>query len=50
MHNRIFLLFVSAGTIPLANAGTAGIGKYTCSNLVEDVNEAIPLNGKANLL
>lgn len=36
--------------LPLADAGAAGVGKHSAANLGEDLQEAIPLNGGADLL
>ena len=38
------------GTLPLADAGSAGVGQHCASHLVEDVNEAVALDGGADLL
>ncbi len=36
--------------LPLADAGAAGVGQHGAADLVEDVDEAVALNGGADLL
>ena len=50
MNNGVLLLFVCAGSCPLANARSAGVGKDTGPDLMECVNKSIPLNGIPDLL
>ena len=48
VHHRLTLLDLSA--LPLADAGAAGVGQHGAADLGEDFQEAIALDGGADLL
>ena len=49
MNNGIFLLLVSALSIPLTDTGATGISKYTAAYFCKRIDKSIPFNGKMYL-
>ena len=50
MHNRVLLPFFGAGTVPLADARSAGVGKYFAANGFELGKKAVAFRGETDLL
>ena len=50
MYDRILFFFLSTNTGPHTDTWSACIGKNGCTDLIENVQETITLNGVANLL
>ena len=48
MYNRITFLFFRTHPVPHSNTGTTGIRKYSSTDFVESIQEAIPFNGITN--
>ena len=50
-HGRtgVGFAFLDILSVPLANAGSTGIGEYKSTDILKDANLAIPFNGRSDL-